>query len=925
MTEALAERDAVLAAVHELIGAAAGGRGGALFVTGEAGLGKTTVLEHAVALAGGRFRTGVGKADVAEAALPFGLIGQALEQVFGEPVEPERSRPGEAELPAGGYLYAVLSRLRAPAAGPLLIALDDAHWADSDSLILLRLICRRIAALPVAVLVTARPWPPDALRAGEELAGQGVARVCGLTPLSAGSAAAVLRARAGAAVPATGAEQLAALCGGNPLLLERMAAVLQAGHTLPAGEVPAGSGWARRLLLSHMAGLGEPAERFLRAAAVVGRRFQPEVAAEVAGLSMAEAAAAQEAVAAAGLARDAGVGWAEFSHELVRQAVYELAAPMRARLHEAAFRVLAARQANPAEAAAHAIAARLAGDPAAVEVLTRAGRDALRAGAIGAARRHLQAAADLAGRDASADLLCDLGRALMAGGSHAAAAALYEDLLGRGPMPAGSRFEVLSRLSLVRAQERRFDEADACMEEALRLAAPDQPDLAAAAMVNHAVLTMLNRGVTMGLPRAVRARELAAGASAPVRAAADSIWACCAYLSGDPAGLEVTRAAASTAAGAGSWDPAGSPWWDPVVAYAIIAISAERLSDAERELRNVLASAERRSEPMMIGWALFYLVGCMWRAGRLAEAADLCGRLAEVAEVVPVTFPLAAAGTAMVLLERGRLDEAASWCARLDEAARQDTGFHMAVDFGYYSPGVLAFRRGDPGAACAIFSKLEDRARGYGVADPCFIPWAGDAIAAYLACGQEDDARRVIASLEAWAEKFPARWPASVAAAGHAALAERRAGHEAARDYFSQALDLADQARLPLHKAHTLTSYGAFLTRHGDSRTARPLLAEAVRIADGCGAAWHAERARAEWRRAGGRSGTTPPGELTPQEAAVARLAKAGQTNKQIAAQLYLSVNTVETHLAHVYQKLGINRRSQLPAFPGADQQSGPR
>ncbi|MBO0815419.1 MAG: helix-turn-helix transcriptional regulator, partial [Actinobacteria bacterium] len=84
-------------------------------------------------------------------------------------------------------------------------------------------------------------------------------------------------------------------------------------------------------------------------------------------------------------------------------------------------------------------------------------------------------------------------------------------------------------------------------------------------------------------------------------------------------------------------------------------------------------------------------------------------------------------------------------------------------------------------------------------------------------------------------------------------------------------------------------------------------------------------RARAEWRRAGGRSGTTPPGELTPQEAAVARLAKAGQTNKQIAAQLYLSVNTVETHLAHVYQKLGINRRSQLPAFPGADQQSGPR
>jgi DNA-binding NarL/FixJ family response regulator len=80
-----------------------------------------------------------------------------------------------------------------------------------------------------------------------------------------------------------------------------------------------------------------------------------------------------------------------------------------------------------------------------------------------------------------------------------------------------------------------------------------------------------------------------------------------------------------------------------------------------------------------------------------------------------------------------------------------------------------------------------------------------------------------------------------------------------------------------------------------------------------------------EWRRAGGRSGTTPAGQLTPQEAAVARLAKAGKTNKEIAAQLYLSVNTVETHLAHAYQKLGINRRWQLPTLPGANRQPGVR
>src|SRR5262249_44621758 len=202
------------------------------------------------------------------------------------------------------------------------------------------------------------------------------------------------------------------LCAGNPLLLDYVAAAMRAGQGLPEPRSPAGTSWARRLLLSHTAGLPEPAQRYLRAAAVLGRRFRPEVAAEVAGLGAADAAVAQEALATAGLGRDAGEGWVEFGHELVRPAVYELATPVRARLHEAGFRARAARGANPAEPAGQAVAARLTGDAEAVEVLARAGRDALHAGAVGAARRHLQAAVDLAGPDPTAELVFDLGRAL---------------------------------------------------------------------------------------------------------------------------------------------------------------------------------------------------------------------------------------------------------------------------------------------------------------------------------------------------------------------------------------------------------------------------------------------------------------------------------------------------------------------------------
>jgi len=328
-----------------------------------------------------------------------------------------------------------------------LLALDDAHWADPDSLTLLRLICRRITGIPVALLVTARPWPPEALRAGEELAVQDLAAVCHLAPLSPDAARAVLSQQVGPSGP--GAKELdraASLCAGNPLLLDQVAAAWRSGAAIPeCGST--GTSWARRLLLSHLAGLGEPAQRYLRAAAVLGRRFRPDVAARVAGLLADDAVAAQDAFAAGGLGRPAADGWAEFSHELIRHAIYELAAPVRFRLHETAFRVLAARGASPAEAAGHAVAAHLAGDAEAVEVAGRAGREALAAGAVGAARRHLQAAVDLAGSDPPDGVVFDLGRALIAAGDHVTGAAHYQDLLARPGLAAKMRLAVLVQLS----------------------------------------------------------------------------------------------------------------------------------------------------------------------------------------------------------------------------------------------------------------------------------------------------------------------------------------------------------------------------------------------------------------------------------------------------------------------------------------------
>jgi DNA-binding CsgD family transcriptional regulator len=297
----------------------------------------------------------------------------------------------------------------------------------------------------------------------------------------------------------------------------------------------------------------------------------------------------------------------------------------------------------------------------------------------------------------------------------------------------------------------------------------------------------------------------------------------------------------------------------------------------------------------------------------LHHALTISDQLLESAELMPFSLPMATSAKILVLLELGRLDEANHWCRRLDEMSTERDRLGRAWTLTHLGRAILALREGRFEEASRVFGQLERSAGRVDLLEPCLYPWAYPAISAHLACGKEDDAARVIEWLEPRAATLPACWPKAVAAGGRAALAERHGDLKGAEEGFVRAVSLLHQA-MPVARAEALTDLGTFLLRVGEAARARPVLAEALRVAEDCGAAWHAERARVSWRRAGGRARATPAGSLTPQEQAVANLARAGRTNKEIAAQLYLSVNTVETHLAHVYQKLGISRRWQLMA-----------
>lgn len=131
-----------------------------------------------------------------------------------------------------------------------------------------------------------------------------------------------------------------------------------------------------------------------------------------------EAATEIDGLFRGGLLYEADDGWARFTHALIRQGVYEdIAPPVRRDLHAAAFRALVASGAYLAEAAEHAVASHLAGDSEAVATVARAGREALRLGAVRSARQHLEAGMRLAGEAAPTELLFDLGAALVANGA----------------------------------------------------------------------------------------------------------------------------------------------------------------------------------------------------------------------------------------------------------------------------------------------------------------------------------------------------------------------------------------------------------------------------------------------------------------------------------------------------------------------------
>jgi DNA-binding CsgD family transcriptional regulator len=939
----LLERDGVTGAVAGLVGAVSAGQAGALFVVGDAGLGKTAVLGYGRDLAGAReLRIGFGRGHPMEGALPFGVLVQVLDDAGGHGLLREGrsgSAGGDARAAAHGDVrasrfFGVLRWLERRD-GPVLLVIDDLHWADADSLALAVFLCRRLSTLRAGLLASLRPWPESALEAVMGLAQEGCAQVERLAPLTASAAAELLAARVGRPVSTEVSRRAGRLCAGNPLLLEQVAIAIGQGEDVPdadeAGRRAVGAG----LLLARFAGLPKEGLRCARAASVLGTRFMPEIAAQVAGLDGTEIDAALESLGRSGLVEEGPGAGASFNHPLFRQALYDdLGVTMRARLHARAFTVFASRGMD-AEAAEHAIAANLAGDMDAVAVLERAGRAARRSGALEVAAARLDAAVAMAAGRASTGLLLAQSEALLAAGRPDRSVAVCQDLLGRAGLPTAAGLPAAAGLPTAAAVQATWmlaralvmtgahDQAHAAFVAAADLAAADDPGTSVKVLLNAAFFAVMTEGPGWALPVAGRARELAGslGAGPQAMAEAEAIWGMTAIQAGDPAGIAAAESALpwllpDQARMAGGEIGAPPTERSLVSGFAFAMVLVERLAESERAFATLRASADQAGDPEVTAMLAHGHGYALTRMGRLDAALEAVSTALSLTDLAPVVESFAGVGRAYIQLYRGDLADCDVWCRRVQETATA-RGERFALLFLWDVLGHRRLREGASGEACEYYARLEATVQQMGIGEPCLPPWPRHAISAYAAAGRTADAERVLDWLNAGGQRLPCRFPRIAAAAAGAQLAELRGDRDAALAGFEQALALHQQADLPVEHAETLLDFGAFLRRCGQLARARPVLAKAIEVAEAAQAGWLAGLAHAELRVAGGRRRQATAG-LTAQETRVAGLAATGASNPQIARQLCVSVSTVETHLERVYAKLGVRSRHELIALAAA-------
>jgi DNA-binding CsgD family transcriptional regulator len=931
--DSLLERSAELSAIEALTTATASGVGGALFVRGPAGIGKTSLLAAARSQAESlKLRVLKARGGLMERDYPFGVVRQLLEHVVadqslrpavlaGPAVAAASVFDADSDFQTPDLTFAVTyglfwALMNLAALCPLLLTVDDLQWADDQSLRTLDFVLRRIEDAPIGIVLGVRSGedlgpPGDGMLA--ELEAAGLLRGIEPAPLSEQSAAVLASHAFDDPVDADFASACHARSAGNPLFLTELLRGLADDGVPPttasvsAVERSAPRG-INRVLQARLARFGADEKALARTIAVLGDQGRLVDAAEVAGLTAEQASRATDRLVAAGLVHRDGL--LRFEHPLMRDAVLaDTATEVIAAMHKAAADVLVKHGRDAEVVAAQTLLSPPAGNAESVDRLQNAARQALaRSAPEEAARLLSRAIAEPPTPEQRPAVLFELGAAEAAMRNPQAGPHLGE-ALALAP-PGAMRAQVALLLARLLAFAGHTSQVHATVELGQAgLSADDQDLLLALDAVALTSGALTPSGPMLTAEGLERYRQLS-GQTPGERA----VLACVAFTlgrSGHPV-AEVRDLAERALAHGGGHLSAGS---DPFTAL-MLNVTLQWCGDLTRAIAlgtEALEEARSINSSMLYTEVLASRAWAYWANGDL-DQAEADARLSFETEgmIAGGRSPVAVASLTRILVERGRHAEAHALASGFE--LPEDREDLMVREFIATALGRVELAMGNHAAALRHLDEAGEISSRSGVRNAVVSEWRLHAAEALRGLGRYDDAAATLApALE------HARRSGGAAELGGslrvAALIEPTVNIE----LLKQAIDVFAPSERHLDHARTLVELGAALRRSGARDACRQPLSDGVALAQRCGAHGLVERGMSELRATGARPRRverTGIAALTPSERRVASLAAGGHSNRSIAQELFVSTRTVETHLRGAFEKLGVHSRQELaPLF----------
>jgi DNA-binding NarL/FixJ family response regulator len=923
-----------------------------LQITGESGIGKTCLLSHVGSQAEGEgYLVLSGRAAEFDTDEPFRVFLDALEQPFSATrarslagFDEEHRRelagvfPSLAALMAKGSQppaspragvgmdryrlhRAVSALLDALAAGrPILLTVDDLHWADPASVELLLYLLRRppIASLLVAVAYRSRQLQPSTAAVLQQVQRDSGGAMVELAPLSAEEARALLPPE----LPQAVAERIYRDSGGNPFYLEELSRALRADGRAAAEafeesqRVPP---TVTAVIASEFDRLSAPGRELIQAASVLGDQFEPELAREIATIDETTALGALDELIDRELVQVAPVpGLFTFRHPIVRRAVYDSTkGGWRQAAHARAASVLAARGASATMRAHHVERSASLGDAEAVAVLREAGRisgvraPVAAAGWYSAALRLLPEQHDPAQR-----LELTLAKAVSLGsaGKLQESRDAFQEVLALLPPDPTLQSTAVAAAALIEHLLGKHDEAQGLLLSAL--AKLDDATRAAELKLGIALGCFFSADWSGMRYWAQKSSEDAA--SPLIEAGAGGALALAEYGLGNvPAAREHATKAARLA------DPLSDAEWAPQLSSICMLGWAEycvgRFDEAERHISRALAVSEMTGQEHLSAAMLVVAAMSNLAAGRLSVATE-CAETAIDTSLLSANhlfLTWALTVRCMVEIDCGSPRTAVRFGRKALEAGIQSRSPWSSVATLYLAEAWL--EAGEPERfRKELFA---------GQSTPLLPPFLFYTLHAYelltraeLELGLPDAARRWADQAVEVADQLGMDGPSAEAQRAQALLLLSAGSFAQAAQTAQASAELAERASQPVQAARSRLLAGTALAKAGDSEAAVEQLSRAEEVLAAHGASRYRDRAARELRQLGVHvvpvrelvSAQPELGLLSVRELTIAQLVHEGRTNRQIADELSISLKTVENHLAKIFRRLEISSRAQL-------------